>query len=184
MWQPFLSKTLAASHLCERHTFAAVWDIGAGFIEFHEKRMSAVKAPNKIAHIGIAVRQLDAVLPFYTEQLGLTLLGMEEVASEQVKVAFLEIGESRIELLEPLSPQSPIATFIEKRGEGIHHIALDVDDVEERLANLKENGVPLINDKPKDGAHHARIGFLHPKAANGVLYELCQYPKEGESGHE
>jgi len=136
-----------------------------------------LKAPNQIAHIGIAVRSLDQVLPFYTEQLGLTLLGTEEVASEQVRVAFLEIGESRIELLEPLSADSPIAKYIEKRGEGIHHIALDVDDVDARLATLKENGVPLINEKPKDGAHNARIGFLHPKAANGVLYELCQYPK-------
>lgn len=142
--------------------------------------MSRVKAPNKIAHIGIAVKNLEQVLPFYTEQLGLTLLGTEEVASEQVKVAFLEIGESRIELLEPLSEASPIAKYIEKRGEGIHHIALDVDDVEARLATLKENGVPLINEKPKDGAHHARIGFLHPKAANGVLYELCQYPEASD----
>lgn len=144
--------------------------------------MRTVKAPNKIAHIGIAVKSLDQVLPFYTEQLGLTLLGKEEVASEQVKVAFLQIGESHIELLEPLSADSPIAKFIEKRGEGIHHVALDVDDVEARLATLKENGVPLIHEKPKDGAHDARIGFLHPKAASGVLYELCQYPKE--AGHE
>ncbi|MED4581508.1 methylmalonyl-CoA epimerase [Brevibacillus choshinensis] len=139
-----------------------------------------MKAPNKIAHIGIAVKSLDQVLPFYTEQLGLTLLGTEEVVSEQVKVAFLEIGESRIELLEPLSEASPIATFIEKKGEGIHHIALDVDDVEVRLMTLKEKGVPLINEKPKDGAHHAQIGFLHPKAANGVLFELCQYPKTAD----
>ncbi|MFD2371859.1 methylmalonyl-CoA epimerase [Brevibacillus sp. GCM10020057] len=139
-----------------------------------------MKAPNKIAHIGIAVRSLDQVLPFYTEQLGLTLLGTEEVASEQVRVAFLAIGESRIELLEPLSAESPIAKFMEKRGEGIHHIALDVDDVEARLATLKERGVPLIHEKPKDGAHHARIGFLHPKAANGVLYELCQYPQDAD----
>lgn len=137
-----------------------------------------MKAPNKIAHIGIAVRSLDQVLPFYTEQLGLTLLGTEEVASEQVRVAFLAIGESRIELLEPLSAESPIAKFMDKRGEGIHHIALDVDDVEERLATLKERGVPLIHEKPKAGAHHAQIGFLHPKAANGVLYELCQYPQD------
>ncbi len=136
-----------------------------------------MKAPNKIAHIGIAVKSLEQVLPFYTEQLGLTLLGTEEVESEQVKVAFLEIGESRIELLEPLSESSPIAKYIEKRGEGIHHIALDVDDVAARLTTLKDNGVPLIHEKPKDGAHHAQIGFLHPKAANGVLYELCQYPK-------
>lgn len=135
-----------------------------------------MKAPNKIAHIGIAVKSIEETLPFYTEQLGLTLLGMEEVPSEQVKVAFLEIGESRIELLEPLSAESPIAKFIEKRGEGIHHIALDVDNVEERLERLKENGIPLIHEKPKEGAHNAQIAFLHPKAAKGVLVELCQYP--------
>ncbi|CAM3239981.1 MULTISPECIES: methylmalonyl-CoA epimerase [Brevibacillus] len=135
-----------------------------------------MKAPNKIAHIGIAVKSIEETLPFYTEQLGLTLLGMEEVPSEQVKVAFLEIGESRIELLEPLSVESPIAKFMEKRGEGIHHIALDVDNVEERLERLKENGIPLIHEKPKEGAHNAQIAFLHPKAAKGVLVELCQYP--------
>lgn len=138
-------------------------------------------APNKIAHIGIAVKSLEATLPFYSVQLGLKLLGTEEVPSEQVKVAFLEIGESRIELLEPLSPESAIAKFIEKRGEGIHHIALDVEDVQARLDRLKENGVPLIHEQPKEGAHDAMIAFLHPKAANGVLYELCQYPPQGKT---
>lgn len=142
-----------------------------------------MKAPNKIAHIGIAVKSLEQAIPFYTEHLGLSLVGTEEVESEQVKVAFLAIGESRIELLEPLSDQSPIAKFIEKRGEGIHHIALDVDDVGERLAHLKQQGVPLIHEQPKVGAHNAQIGFLHPKAAGGVLYELCQYPQE-DGGHE
>lgn len=141
-----------------------------------------MKAPNKIAHIGIAVKSIADALPFYTEQLGLTLLGTEEVPSEQVKVAFLQIGESRIELLEPLSSESPIATFMAKRGEGIHHIALDVDDVHERLRRLKENGVPLIHETPKEGAHNAQIGFLHPKAARGVLYELCQYPPDTHHG--
>jgi len=137
-----------------------------------------MKAPNKIAHIGIAVNSIAETLPFYTEQLGLPLLGTEEVPSEQVRVAFLQIGESRIELLEPLSEESPIAAFLRKRGEGIHHIALDVDDVRERLRRLKENGVPLIHETPKEGAHNAQIGFLHPKAARGVLFELCQYPAQ------
>ena len=149
-----------------------------------------MKAPNKIAHIGIAVKSIAEALPFYIEQLGLSLLGTEEVPSEQVRVAFLQIGESRIELLEPLAEASPIAAFLEKRGEGIHHIALDVDDVQERLCRLKENGVPLIHETPKEGAHHARIGFLHPRAARGVLFELCQYPGEtdcrqtGETGQK
>ncbi|NRR22216.1 methylmalonyl-CoA epimerase [Brevibacillus sp. MS2.2] len=137
-----------------------------------------MSAPKKIAHIGIAVKSLEKTLPFYTEQLGLELVGTEIVESEHLQVAFLKIGESHIELLEPLSDESPIAKFMEKRGEGIHHIAFDVDDVTSRLATLKEQGVPLIHEVPKAGAHDALIGFLHPKAANGVLYELCQYPKE------
>ncbi|MGF9904938.1 methylmalonyl-CoA epimerase [Brevibacillus porteri] len=137
-----------------------------------------MSAPKKIAHIGIAVKSLEKTLPFYTEQLGLELVGTEIVESEQVQVAFLKIGESHIELLEPLSDESPIAKFMEKRGEGIHHIAFDVDDVAGRLVTLKEQGVPLIHEVPKTGAHDALIGFLHPKAANGVLYELCQYPQE------
>ncbi|MGN7468850.1 methylmalonyl-CoA epimerase [Brevibacillus sp. SAFN-007a] len=136
-----------------------------------------MSAPNKIAHIGIAVKSLEQSLPFYTDQLGLELVGTEKVESEQVHVAFLAIGESRIELLEPLSEDSPIARFIEKRGEGVHHIAFDVDDVASRLQKLKEQGVALIHEVPKTGAHGALIGFLHPKAAGGVLYELCQYPK-------
>ncbi|WP_139489271.1 methylmalonyl-CoA epimerase [Brevibacillus dissolubilis] len=149
------------------------------------KAMTFTKPPKQIAHIGIAVKSIDAALPFYYEQLGLQLLGTEVVESEQVKVAFLGIGETRFELLEPLSPESPIAKFIEKRGEGIHHIALDVDNIDERLANLKANGVQLINETPKDGAHGARIAFLHPKAAGGVLFELCQYPADnGGQGHE
>ncbi|MDQ0350931.1 methylmalonyl-CoA epimerase [Alkalibacillus filiformis] len=129
---------------------------------------------NKIAHIGIAVSSIDETLPFYRDQLGLEFKGVEEVESEHVKVAFLKIGESAIELLEPLNDQSPIAKYIEKKGEGIHHIALDVNDIDERLNTLKEQGVPLIHEQPKVGAHDSQIAFLHPKAANGVLFELCQ----------
>lgn len=149
------------------------------------KRLDRSKPPSKIAHIGIAVKSLAHSLPFYTEQLGLPLLGQETVESEQVKVAFLGIGESRIELLEPLSVESPIAKFMEKRGEGIHHIALDVDNIDERLEHLRSHGIPLINEVPKQGAHEAQIAFLHPKAANGVLFELCQYPQhKGGDQHE
>ncbi|GEN45229.1 methylmalonyl-CoA epimerase [Alkalibacillus haloalkaliphilus] len=129
---------------------------------------------NKIAHIGIAVSSIDETLPFYRDQLGLEFKGVEEVESEHVKVAFLKIGESAIELLEPLNAKSPIAKYIEKKGEGIHHIALDVNDIDERLNTLKEQGVPLIHEQPKVGAHDSQIAFLHPKAANGVLFELCQ----------
>ncbi len=162
--------------------------ITADFIRntIQAKRMSFQQPPKKIAHIGIAVKSLEAALPFYTEQLGLSFLGEEVVESEKVRVAFLRIGETRFELLEPTAPDSPIALFIEKRGEGIHHIALDVDDIGARLARLKANGVPLIHETPKSGAHGAQIAFLHPKAARGVLFELCQYPQDhkGEQSNE
>lgn len=139
---------------------------------------SLVAAPKKIAHIGIAVRQLEATLPFYQDVLGLKLENVEEVTSEQVRVAFLKIGETRLELLEPLSEDSPIHQHIEKRGEGIHHLALEVDDITERLNQYKESGVALIHDTPKTGAHDSQIAFLHPKAGHGVLYELCQHSEK------
>lgn len=135
----------------------------------------ALSKPEKIAHIGIAVHSIEQSLPFYTDQLGLTLEKVEEVESEQVKVAFIQIGESRIELLEPLSEQSAIHKFLEKKGEGIHHIALEVDNIEKRLEQLKLNEVRLINEEPKSGANNAQIAFIHPKSTHGVLLELCQH---------
>lgn len=139
--------------------------------------MTLNQKPHKIDHIGIAVKSIENTLPFYVNQLHLELEGMEEVESEQVKVAFLRIGESRIELLEPTSEHSPIYKFLEKRGEGIHHIALGVNDIEQRLEELKTNGIPLINEQPKIGAGQAKIAFIHPKSASGVLYELCEKEK-------
>lgn len=136
--------------------------------------------PKRIAHIGIAVRIIDETLPFYTDSLGLSLEKVEEVASEQVKVAFLSIGETRIELLEPLASTSPIASFIEKRGEGIHHIAFEVDDIEARLRKMESEGIQLINEQPKQGANNSQIAFIHPKSTNGVLVELCEEKNEGE----
>jgi methylmalonyl-CoA/ethylmalonyl-CoA epimerase len=132
----------------------------------------------KVDHIGIAVKSLEQTLPFYTEELKLPLLGIEEVESERVKVAFLEAGETHIELLEPTSPESAIAKYIEKRGEGIHHIALGVDSIQERLNELKEKGIRLIQEEAKTGAGGSKVAFLHPKSASGVLYELCE--KKGE----
>ncbi|RPF55694.1 methylmalonyl-CoA epimerase [Aquisalibacillus elongatus] len=132
----------------------------------------------KIAHIGIAVSDLDAMIPFYRDQLGLSFQGTEEVESEGVRVGFFKIGESAIELLEPLNETSPIAKYIEKKGEGIHHVALDVDNIQKRLDHLKENGIPLIHEEPKMGAHESQVAFLHPKAANGVLFELCEQKQE------
>ncbi|HJV45911.1 MAG TPA: methylmalonyl-CoA epimerase [Bacillota bacterium] len=139
------------------------------------------KAPKKIEHVGIAVRSLDETLPFYTDILGLELLGIETVESEKVRVAFLQIGESHFELLEATSPESPIAQFIEKKGEGIHHIALQVDDAAERLQAMKAEGIKLIHEVPKVGAHGNLVGFLHPKSTRGVLLELCQPGQTEES---
>ncbi|OAS87500.1 MULTISPECIES: methylmalonyl-CoA epimerase [Metabacillus] len=128
----------------------------------------------KIDHIGVAVHSIEAVLPFYTDVLQLTLLGYEEIPSQQVKVTFLSAGETKIELLEPMSEDSAIAKFLSKRGEGIHHIAYGVTDITTRIAELKEKGVPLIDEIPRAGAANAKIAFLHPKAANNVLVELCE----------
>lgn len=139
-----------------------------------EGEIMEVKAPKQIEHIGIAVKDLEKSVELYTEMLGLTCLGYETVESEKVRVAFLEIGETRLELLEPTSPDSSIAKFIEKRGEGIHHIAIQVDNSTERLEFLKDQGVKLINEVPKQGAHGNLVAFLHPKSTNGVLLELCQ----------
>ena len=134
---------------------------------------------NKIAHIGIAVKNLDEMIPFYRDTLGLEFNGVEIVPSENVKVAFFKIGESAIELLEPTNEQSAIAKFIEKKGEGIHHVAFDVDDIHIEMEELKDQGIRLIQEKPKIGAGGALVAFIHPKAAGRVLYRvMCQKPKE------
>jgi len=128
----------------------------------------------KIDHIGIAVSDLAETLKVYTDALGLTLHGTETVEEQKVKTAFLPVGDSEIELLESTAPDGPIGKFIETRGQGIQHIALRVDDIEKALAELKAKGVRLIDEKPRYGAGGAKIAFLHPKATNGVLIELCQ----------
>ncbi len=128
----------------------------------------------KVSHIGIAVLNLQEAIANY-EKLGLKVEGIEVVESQKVRVAFLPIGnEVRLELLEPTSDDSPIAKFIEKKGQGIHHIALATDNVENELQQAEENELHPIDKTPRPGAHHASIGFLHPKALNGVLLELCQ----------
>lgn len=128
----------------------------------------------KIDHLGIAVKSLEAALPFYQKVLGLEYTGEETVADQKVRVAFLKLGESKIELLEATDPGSPIALFIESRGEGIHHVAYRVDNLEEKLRELKNGGIKLIDEKPRAGAGGARIAFLHPRAALGSLIELCE----------
>ena len=129
---------------------------------------------NKINHIGIAVHSIDASVPFYRDVMGMEFEGTEVVEEQKVKVAFLAVGESRIELLEPTSPDSPVAKFLEKKGEGTHHLAYEVADIEAVLADLKAKGVRLIDETPRSGAHGTRIAFLHPKATGGVLTEICQ----------
>ncbi|PWA13186.1 methylmalonyl-CoA epimerase [Pueribacillus theae] len=138
------------------------------------------KKPHKIDHIGVAVKSLEHALPFYVDHLNMALEGIEEVESEMVKVAFLRVGESRIELLEPTSEESPVAKFIEKRGEGIHHIALGVHSINERIKDLKNDGIRMLNEQAKIGAGGAKIAFIHPKPASGVLYELCEKRATGE----
>jgi methylmalonyl-CoA epimerase len=134
-------------------------------------------AVKKIDHIGIAVKDIQSVLGFYAEALGLENLGYEVVESQGVRVAFLPVGESRFELLEPLNAESPVAKFIDKRGEGIHHICLDVDDVSESLEDMKQRGLQLIDKAPRPGAHHKMVAFVHPKASSGVLIELSMDQK-------
>lgn len=127
----------------------------------------------RIDHVGIAVKSLDEAVKFYNS-IGVTPYHYEEVESQKVKVAFIKVGESNIELLEPTSPESPIAKFLEKKGEGIHHIAYEVEDIKESLALLKSQGCQLIDNEPKIGAHNKLIAFVHPKSVSGVLTELSQ----------
>ena len=126
----------------------------------------------KLDHIGIAVRSLDAAGIY--KSLGLEIEHVETVDTQGVRTAFLSVGDSNLELLEPLSPESPVAKFIEKRGEGIHHLCFRVDDIDAQLAKLKSEGYRLINETAVPGAHGCRVAFLHPAAGNGVLIELSE----------
>lgn len=135
-----------------------------------------------INHIGIAVKSIEDQRPFYESTLGARFESIETVESQKVRVGFFLIGpagaEVRLELLEPTSEESPVAKFIEKRGEGMHHIAYTVDSLPSRLDSLKAGGVRLIDETPRPGAHHTQIAFLHPKSSHGVLTELCE-PSKG-----
>jgi len=127
-----------------------------------------------IEHIGIAVKNMDEAIKFYEEILGLKCYAVEEVADQKVKTAFFQIGQTKIELLESTDPEGPIGKFIEKRGEGIHHIAFAAKGLESSLEELKIKGIKLIDEKPRKGAEGLNIAFLHPKATYGVLTELCE----------
>ena len=128
----------------------------------------------KIDHLGIAVNSIEAGKSFWTGVLGLKFEGSETVAEQKVTTAFFPVGESEVELLESTAPDGPVAKYIEKRGEGIQHIAFRVENIEEALAELKEKGIRLIDEKPRTGAGGAKIAFLHPKSTNGILVELCE----------
>ena len=128
----------------------------------------------KIDHVGIAVSDIEQALQFYQVALGLPVEGIVDVPDQEVRVAFLPTGESNIELVQPSTETSGTAKFIEKRGEGIHHICLQVEDIDAALAQLKANGVPLIDQEPCSGAH-GRVAFVHPRGTHGVLLELVEH---------
>ena len=128
----------------------------------------------KLAHIGIAVESLDDWIPYYRDVLGLEFLGTEVIPEQKVKVAFLKLGEGSIELLEPTSDESPISKFLQSRGSGIHHLAIQVDDIEDELEKHRNASARLIDNEPRIGAHDMKIAFIHPKTTGGVLVELCQ----------
>ncbi len=131
-----------------------------------------------IEHLGIAVKSLETAIPYYEKVLGLKCYNIEEVADQKVKTAFFMVGQTKIELLEPTSPESTIAKFIENRGEGIHHLAFAVPDTGEALKELEEKEIRLIDKTPRPGAEQLMIGFAHPKATCGVLTEFCCKKKE------
>ncbi|MCG7336252.1 methylmalonyl-CoA epimerase [Sporosarcina sp. ACRSM] len=137
----------------------------------------------QVDHVGIAVKSIDDTLEYYVHTLGFTLLTIEEVESQKVRVAFIDAGNIKLELLEPLGGDGPVAKFIEKRGEGVHHIAFGVSDIRTRMRELREKGVQLLQEEPKNGAGGAEVAFLHPKSSFGVLYELCDKSGKGECGN-
>jgi methylmalonyl-CoA/ethylmalonyl-CoA epimerase len=139
--------------------------------------MTPVKAIN---HIGIAVRSIEDRRPFYEDTLGAVFENIEEVPSQKIRVGFFRVGDIRLELLEPADPSSTVATFLDKRGEGLHHVAFTVEDIEARIAELKQSGLRMIDETPRPGAHHMRIAFVHPKSTFGVLTELCEPPASHE----
>jgi len=127
-------------------------------------------------HIGIAVRSIAEALPRWTDELGLRLVSVEDVPTEKVKVAILMAGKTRIELLEPLTPDSPLTAFLQKRGPGIHHLAFEVADCQQKIDALQAHGAPMLSKTPNPGAHDCRIAFVHPKWLGGVLAEFVEDP--------
>ncbi|MGQ1787746.1 MULTISPECIES: methylmalonyl-CoA epimerase [unclassified Saccharicrinis] len=134
--------------------------------------------PSHIEHIGIAVKSLDEAIPFYEKVFGLECYAVEEVAEQKVKTAFFMVGQTKIELLESTDPEGPVGKFIEKKGEGVHHVAFAVENLAEKLVSIQDAGVRVIDKTPRQGAEGLNIGFLHPKSTFGVLTELCEDPSK------
>jgi methylmalonyl-CoA/ethylmalonyl-CoA epimerase len=132
----------------------------------------------KINHIAIAVSNLEEAAGFYQTVMGLTLSGIEVVTAQKTKVGFFKIGESNIELVQPAEPDSSLVKFLETKGQGIHHICLEVDDIEAEVKTFLEKGATMVDQKPRPGAHNTRVAFVHPKSSGGVLIELCEFPKK------
>ncbi len=134
----------------------------------------------KIYHLGYAVENIEAATRFYEEHFGVRVSEPEEVEEQGIVATMFEVGESMIELVQPTRPNSPVGKFIEKRGEGFHHVAFQVDDLEAALKELKENGVELIDEEPRIGVGGTRMAFLHPRGAHGVLTELVELPEKNQ----
>jgi methylmalonyl-CoA/ethylmalonyl-CoA epimerase len=142
-------------------------------LNFFRRTVMKIK---RIAHLGVAIKDPGAPKKLYGEHLNLNFKGDEVVASQKVEVSFFQVGESSIELLLPTAADSPVAKFLENKGEGFHHLALEVEDIDAAVAELKEAGVRLIDETPREGAHGTRVAFIHPKSTFGLLLELVQYP--------
>jgi methylmalonyl-CoA/ethylmalonyl-CoA epimerase len=130
--------------------------------------------PSHIEHIGIAVRNLESAIPIYEKVFGLSCYNIEEIPDQKVRTAFFMVGQTKIELLESTDPEGPVGKFIAGRGEGVHHIAFAVENIEEKLKHAEEQGIRLIDAKPRKGAEGLDIAFLHPKSTSGVLIEICE----------
>lgn len=141
-----------------------------------QRKVGAFQGVRALAHLGIAVKSIESTLGFYEGVLGLSCEHVEEVQSQQVRAAFLPLGDTRLELLEPTAPESPIAKFLEKRGEGLHHLAFEVEDAKGALEGARAQGVTLVDISPRAGARGCLVGFLHPASCHGVLVEFVEEP--------
>jgi methylmalonyl-CoA epimerase len=151
--------------------------------EHHQAHIKEIGMIKKIDHIGVVVNDIEEALKVYQQALGLSLAKIKERPDQAVTIAFLLTGESEIELIQPLTSDSGVAKFLQKRGEGIHHICLEVDDIEKALADLRDKGLQLIDEMPRTGPEGERFAFIHPKSTHGVLIELYEYPKS-TTAHE